>query len=191
MSYNYIRILKLLSDGDIHTYCEYVSRSNATITDTDISPDFSYLSYQDTNVTPLDTDIPATLVHTTADTLCPESTLDDENDNPGKKCFIATAAYGSSIHPYVKTLRDFRDKYLMPHKLGRKLVDLYYRYSPFVANIIAKRNALKIAVQIHLLPLVVFCYSMVHFGPIITGGIALFILVLPVFFMTTLRKERG
>jgi len=28
-------------------------------------------------------------------------------------CFIATTAYGSKLHPYVETLRSFRDTYLM------------------------------------------------------------------------------
>ncbi|MCK4821760.1 hypothetical protein KA005_38695, partial [bacterium] len=44
----------------------------------------------------------------------------------GKKngCFIATAAYGSLLHPYVKILRDFKDKYLMSSGVGQALVDL-------------------------------------------------------------------
>jgi uncharacterized delta-60 repeat protein len=47
-------------------------------------------------------------------------------------CFIATAAYGSKLHNYVRILRNFRDKYLLPSKLGHKIVDIYYKYSPFV-----------------------------------------------------------
>jgi len=94
----------------------------------------------------------------------------------GKKggCFIATAAYGSPLHPHLDILRDFRDKYLMPSKFGRKLVELYYKYSPFVANIIAKHRTLKVVVRIYLLPVIAFSYSMVHLGSIITGLIFLF-----------------
>jgi len=84
------------------------------------------------------------------------------------RCFIATAAYGSPLHPHLDILRDFRDKYLMPSKLGSKLVDLYYKYSPFVANFIADHKLLKVFVRINLLPLVVFSYSLLHLGPIIT-----------------------
>ena len=96
-------------------------------------------------------------------------------------CFIATAAYGSPLHPYVRVLRDFRDKFLMSNKLGREFVELYYKYSPFVANFIAKNKVLKLIVHVNLLSLVIFSYSMVHFGPIATGGILLLIIMIPIF----------
>ncbi len=105
-------------------------------------------------------------------------------------CFIATAAYESPSHPHVRILRDFRDKYLLNNKLGRKFVEVYYRYSPFAANLTARSKTLKVMVRIHLVPIIVLSYSMVHFGPIITGGIFLVILMLPVFFMSTLPKKR-
>ena len=112
-------------------------------------------------------------------------------DETAKKrgCFIATAAYGSPLHPYVKILQDFRDKYLMPIKLGREIVNFYYRYSPRVADLIAKHTALKFAVRINLLPLVIFSYSMVHFGPIISGIILVSIFVLQVFLILFLRRK--
>jgi uncharacterized repeat protein (TIGR02543 family) len=109
----------------------------------------------------------------------------------GKKggCFIATAAYGSPLHPYVNILRDFRDEYLIPTKLGRALVGLYYKYSPSVADWIAKSKVLKVSVRISLLPMIAFSYSMVHFGPIITAVIVVFIFVLPIFIILSyLRK---
>jgi len=107
----------------------------------------------------------------------------DDGDGAGKKggCFIATAAYGSLLHPYVEIFQDFRDKYLMPCKLGRKLVDFYYKYSPFVANLITKYKVLKVAARFSLLPVIAFSYSMVHFGPIITAVIFVFIFMLPIF----------
>ena len=109
----------------------------------------------------------------------------------GKKegCFIATAACGSPLHPYVRILRDFRDTYLMPRKIGRVLVDVYYKYSPFVAGLISKHKALKVAVRISLLPLVVFSYSMLHFSPTITTVLGGFILVIPIFFVWFYRRR--
>ena len=107
---------------------------------------------------------------------------DGSDGSPRRKggCFIATAAYGSPLHSHVKALRDFRDKYLMPTKPGRTLVYLYYKYSPFVADLIAKQKALKAAVRFNLMPLVVFSYSTVHFGPIISTVLLVFIIVLPI-----------
>jgi uncharacterized repeat protein (TIGR02543 family) len=109
----------------------------------------------------------------------------------GKKsgCFIATAAYGSPLHPCVETLRDFRDRYLMPSKIGCALVDLYYKYSPSVADLIAKHKVLKIAVRISLLPMIAFSYSMVQLGPIITAVMFVVIFALPVFLISFCRRK--
>jgi hypothetical protein len=105
-------------------------------------------------------------------------------------CFIATAAYGSHLHPHVGVLRDFRDQYLMTNGLGRKFVDLYYRYSPYFATLIAKNRVMKTVVRIHLLPVVVFSYSMVNIGPILTGIMGFLIFIFPVFFVWNARKRR-
>ena len=49
-------------------------------------------------------------------------------------CYIATAVYGDASAPEVMVLRQFRDKFLMKSVIGRKLVGVYYAYSPdFVA----------------------------------------------------------
>ncbi len=106
-------------------------------------------------------------------------------------CFIATAAYGSPLHPHVEALRDFRDEYLMQNKLGRWLVAQYYRYSPFIAKQVAKSKILKVAVRSHLLPLVAVSYSTIRFGPIITGIVLMLIFVFPVFITWKYRKRCG
>ncbi len=115
-----------------------------------------------------------------------------DGDGDGKKggCFIATAAYGFPLHPHLDILRDFRDRYLMPNKPGRVLVNFYYKYSPFVAELIAKNKVLKVAVQINLLPFVAFSYSMVHLGPIITTVLIAVIFILPVFLILFLRRKQ-
>jgi len=104
-------------------------------------------------------------------------------------CFIATAAYGSPDHPHVEVLRDFRDEYLMDNKIGREIVDLYYKYSPSVARKIEQNGILKVAVRIHLVPFVAFSYSMIKFGPIFTAIILLSVFLIPLIFIAYRRRE--
>lgn len=115
----------------------------------------------------------------------------DESEEPagGIKCLIATATYNSPQHPNIKILRDFRDKYLMSNKIGRKLVDLYYKYSPFVADLIAKNKVLKVIVRIQLVPFVAFSYMAVRFGPVVTTIVLALILAIPVFSISFYRRR--
>jgi len=104
-------------------------------------------------------------------------------------CFIATAAYDSPLHPHVGILRDFRDIYLLPSRVGRALVHLYYKYSPSAAELIAKNKALRVMVRINLLPLVAFSYSMLRFGPVITAVMILLIFLIPIFLIRFQRRK--
>ena len=104
-------------------------------------------------------------------------------------CFVATAAYDSPLHPHVGILRDFRDIYLLPSRLGRTLVDLYYKYSPSAAELITKNIALRIVVRINLMPFVALSYSMLHFGPVITAVLLLFIFLIPIFLIRFQRRK--
>jgi hypothetical protein len=99
------------------------------------------------------------------------------------------AAYDSPAHPYVIILQDFRDTYLMPCKIGRKLVNVYYKYSPFFAHFIAKHKALKIVVRTSLLPLVGLSYSMVHLGMIITAAMLVFIFISLILLISFYRRK--
>jgi hypothetical protein len=58
-------------------------------------------------------------------------------------CFIATAAYSTSVHPDLDTFREFRDRKLLTNPMGKIAVSLYYRISPALAKYIAKQPSLK------------------------------------------------
>jgi hypothetical protein len=98
----------------------------------------------------------------------------------GGGCFIATAAFGSSMEKHVTILKDFRDNYLLPSTMGRIFVNIYYKYSPAVAHFIEKHETLRGLVRMGLMPLVVISYSTIHFGPVITFAVLILFLVSPI-----------
>jgi hypothetical protein len=72
----------------------------------------------------------------------------------GGGCFIATATYGKYSHPNVQILRKLRDRYLTTNGFGRIWVDVYYRYSPAAAKLVARNNTTKALVRFILVPIV-------------------------------------
>ena len=87
---------------------------------------------------------------------CPSIDVDGGGGGGGGGgCFVATAAYGSAMHPHVDALREWRDRVLLNSAAGRSLVELYYRYSPPLADFIAERPELRAAARALLWPLVV------------------------------------
>lgn len=80
----------------------------------------------------------------------------------GGGCFIATAAFGSSLAPKVVLLKDFRDRFLLTNRPGTGFVKLYYHYSPPIARFIAQHDALRAVVRGLLYPLIALAYGMLH-----------------------------
>jgi hypothetical protein len=58
-------------------------------------------------------------------------------------CFVATAAYGRTDCAEVEALRRFRDRHLLTNPVGTAFVRAYYRLSPPLARVIARRPALR------------------------------------------------
>lgn len=81
-------------------------------------------------------------------------------------CFIATAAYGSYLHPHVKSLRDFRDRYLVTNRPGRLFVRAYYAASPPLAGYIRASETRMAVVRFALFPVV---YGVEHPGMGLAG----------------------
>jgi uncharacterized repeat protein (TIGR01451 family) len=73
----------------------------------------------------------------------------------GAGCFIATAAWGQPWDDNVRTLRRFRDRFLMGNAPGRAFVRWYYRISPTLAAFISESPARRAVARAALTPLVV------------------------------------
>jgi len=86
-----------------------------------------------------------------------------DSDHQGP-CFIATAAYGSYLHPFVKILRDFRDNVLLLSSAGKTFVAWYYRVSPPMARVIAKNSVLSAGARVMLLPFIGLAWFCLKIG---------------------------
>lgn len=71
-----------------------------------------------------------------------------------KKCFIATAAYGSAMDSRIGILRKFRDNFLVNNRIGQKFINFYYSNSPDWAAKIKESETKKRIVRILLWPIV-------------------------------------
>jgi len=75
----------------------------------------------------------------------------------GGGCLIATAAYGSEMAPQVQLLREIRDNQLMNTESGKSFMsgfnDLYYTFSPTIADMQRENPMFKEAVKLGLTPL--------------------------------------
>ena len=56
----------------------------------------------------------------------------------------------------------------MPNRIGRSLVGTYYKYSPPMANFIAKHDILRTIVRLGLTPLIGVSWIALEIGPLST-----------------------
>lgn len=106
--------------------------------------------------------------------LCPSGTptCDDVCTTPSevigiltdKKCFIATAAFGSDMDQKVQMLREFRNQFLAGHWLGRKAVKLYYKLSPPLATWISQHDWARALARSLLWPFVLWAELSLKLG---------------------------
>ncbi len=73
------------------------------------------------------------------------------------ECFIATTAFGTAMHADVEYLRQYRDRVLLQHRLGRTLVAMYYRVSPPIAALLRRTATGRRIVRAVLRPVVAAC----------------------------------
>ena len=77
------------------------------------------------------------------------------------ECFVATAAYGSELHPKVTELRRFRDIVLSRYALGRALISFYIRISPPIARQIERNEWLRARTRT-VLRVIIFFVSLIN-----------------------------
>ena len=81
----------------------------------------------------------------------------ETDDSKGGGCLIATATYDSEMAPQVQLLREIRDNQLMNTDSGVSFMtgfnQLYYSFSPTIADMERENPAFKEAVKIGITPL--------------------------------------
>jgi hypothetical protein len=138
---------------------------------------FPYTQYLQTTTVAVETDVPVS---------GGGAGSDDSDD--GGPCFIATAAYGSPLHPHLGLLREVRDRYIRTSSTGRLFLSVYERYAPSLAALIDRHEILKLLTRIALLPVLGLCFLLLYTGPV---TLLSFLVVLSVFlvYMTCRRKS--
>ena len=79
-------------------------------------------------------------------------------DKEGGGCLIATATYGSELAPQVQQLRELRDNTLLHTESGTSFMnyfnDVYYSFSPVIADYERENPYFKEAVKLAITPLI-------------------------------------
>ena len=81
----------------------------------------------------------------------------EENKEEGGGCLIATAAFGSELAPQVQQLREIRDNIVLTTSSGTAFMtgfnQLYYSFSPTVADYERENPIFKEAVKLAITPM--------------------------------------
>ena len=84
--------------------------------------------------------------------------LEDETNEEGGGCLIATATYGSEMAIEVQQLRELRDNQLLQTESGTAFMgmfnDIYYSFSPIIADYERENPYFKEAVKLAITPMI-------------------------------------
>jgi hypothetical protein len=87
-----------------------------------------------------------------------ESVSNEKSTEEGGGCLIATATYGSEMATEVQQLRELRDNQLMNTESGKQFMgmfnDVYYSFSPTIADMERERPMFKEAVKLAITPMI-------------------------------------
>jgi len=89
----------------------------------------------------------------------PSEVIIEKNETEEKGgCLIATATYGSELSPQVQQLREIRDNQLLQTESGAAFMstfnDVYYSFSPIIADYERENPYFKEAVKIAITPMI-------------------------------------
>lgn len=106
-------------------------------------------------------------------------------------CFIATAAFGSTLDPRIESLRSFRNLYLLNSDFGKYLVKIYYNFSPQLAEKIHGSALLKTLAQAFVWPAVLWAEACLKYGFLRVNALLLFLLLtMASSFVFILRRQK-
>ena len=94
------------------------------------------------------------------------SSTAQEGNNEGGGCLIATAAFGSEMSPQIQQLREIRDNVVMETSAGKSFMtgfnQIYYSFSPAVADYERENPIFKEAVKVTLTPMLTSFSILAH-----------------------------
>ena len=131
------------------------------IPDRDVNPEYFFVivdEYYSTETCFFDSSVQASpdCGIITIDSIDNFTGLDSEKSGGG--CLIATATYGSELAPQVQQLRELRDNSLLQTESGTSFMntfnDVYYSFSPVIADYERENPVFKEVVKITLTPLI-------------------------------------
>lgn len=103
------------------------------------------------------------------------------------KCFIMETA---NANISVNVLRKFRDKRLIGSDIGERIIDSYYKHSPFVVGLVRGNKKLKTIIQVLLVPTTIFAFIITYSNFIVCLCIIFFVLFSYKTFFTRIFKIR-
>jgi plastocyanin len=184
---------------DLDTYENYLSGVDPIQLTTDVMYSFEFTSSAP-STTPVPDSTPITQLE------CGTGTHEENgkcvSDSNGGGCLIATATYGSELAPQVQQLRELRDNSLLTTESGTSFMnifnDVYYSFSPIIANYERENPAFKEAVKLTLTPMITTLSLMEYADSeesVLSIGISLIILNvgmyigIPVVVIVGIRKQ--
>lgn len=105
-------------------------------------------------------------------------------------CFIATATTGSSVHPMVKDLRKFRDRFLLGSHTGIEFTKFYYEYGSKFSHYLHQYPVLKNFTKIILYPFWWMASLSVLFGTnLFVWFLVISLFVVSIFFLSKVKNS--